>query len=111
MLAGIAQLLAPGAGATVLVSVLPRDTAAAVPPTGALAASYGRHGLSLVEAREATLAEVEASHSSWAKRLRAGAARPVTLLRVVAASGPGERQALTGDATSGQQRGSPTLRC
>ena len=81
-LAGIARLLAPGAEATVLVSVLPRDNAPAVPAADALAAAYEHHGLSLVDAREATPAEVAASHSSWAKRLRAGAERAVTLLRV-----------------------------
>jgi len=64
-----------------MLSVLPHDNAPAVPPADFLAASYGRHGLSLLEAGEATSAEVAASHSSWAKRLRAGAERPVTLLR------------------------------
>lgn len=64
-----------------LVSVLPRDDAPPVPSEDVLAAVYGRHGLRLIDAREATSVEVAASHSSWAKRLRAGSARPVTLLR------------------------------
>jgi 16S rRNA (adenine(1408)-N(1))-methyltransferase len=82
VLAGVAALLAPGATATALVSVVPRDGAPAVPAAGELAAAYAPHGLRLVEARPATPAEVAASGSSWAKRLRAGtAARPVTLLR------------------------------
>ena len=89
MLAGIARLLAPTGEARVLVSVLPRDDAPAVPSADALADAYGRHGLSLVEVREATPVEVAASHSSWAKRLRAGAERPVTLLR---AQAPDPRQ-------------------
>ena len=81
VLAGVAELLAPGAGATALVSVLPRDGAPAIPGAGAIATSYSRHGLELVELRPATAAEVAASGSSWAKRLRAGRERPVTLLR------------------------------
>ena len=81
VLAGVAQLLAPGAGGTALVSVLPRDGVPAIPEVGALAAAYTRHGLALVEARPATPAEVAAAGSSWAKRLRAGRKRPVTLLR------------------------------
>jgi 16S rRNA (adenine(1408)-N(1))-methyltransferase len=81
VLAGIARLAGAGAEVTPLVSVLPRDNLPAVPRVDALADAYGRHGLGLVEAREATRAEVAASCSSWAKRLRAGAERPVTLLR------------------------------
>ena len=82
VLAGLAQLLAPGAVATALVSVVPRDRAPALPRRAELAAAYARHGLRLVEARPATRAEVAASRSSWAKRLRAGTQRPVTLLRL-----------------------------
>jgi 16S rRNA (adenine(1408)-N(1))-methyltransferase len=82
VLAGLARLLAPGAAGTVLVSVVPRDGVPPVPPAAELAAAYARHGLELVEARPATGAEVAASGSSWAKRLRAGSARPVTLLRL-----------------------------
>lgn len=90
MLKGIAELLAPGAEATVLLSVLPHDNAPALPPAAALAASYRRHGVSLVDARDATRDEIAGSHSSWAKRLRAGTQRAVTLLRLVAASRPTE---------------------
>jgi hypothetical protein len=53
-----------------------------VPPPEELAAAYARHGLELRECRPATAAEVRGSGSSWAKRLRAGAERPVTLLRI-----------------------------
>jgi 16S rRNA (adenine(1408)-N(1))-methyltransferase len=83
VLAGVARLLAPGATATALVSVVPRDGLPAIPPQPALADAYARHGLELVEARPATPAEITASSSSWAKRLRAGDGRPVTLLRAV----------------------------
>jgi 16S rRNA (adenine(1408)-N(1))-methyltransferase len=82
VLAGVAALLAPGAEATALVSVVPRDGVLPVPPPEALAAAYARHGMTLLEARPATAAEIAASGSSWAKRLRAGAERPVTLLRL-----------------------------
>jgi 16S rRNA (adenine(1408)-N(1))-methyltransferase len=82
VLAGIAELLAPGAEGAVLVSVVPRDGVPPIPPADELAAAYVRHGLELLESRPATAAEVAASGSSWAKRLRAGAARPVTLLRL-----------------------------
>jgi len=81
VLAGVARLLGPGAEATALVSVVERDDAPPLPKRAALAASYARHGLRLVEMRAATPEEIAASGSSWAKRLRAGAARPVTLLR------------------------------
>jgi 16S rRNA (adenine(1408)-N(1))-methyltransferase len=85
VLAGVAQLLAPGAAATALVSVVARDSVPALPSPAELASAYARHGLCLTDARPATPAEVAASHSSWAKRLRAGTARPVTLLRLRAA--------------------------
>jgi hypothetical protein len=103
---GIKRLLAPVADVTVLVSVLPHDNAPAVPPADALAVAYGRHGLNLVEARAATPVEVAASHSSWAKRLRAGPERPVTLLRARAPEGrPLEREApAVGTAESAQNR-------
>jgi 16S rRNA (adenine(1408)-N(1))-methyltransferase len=80
VLAGVARLLAPGAAGSVLVSVVPRDGVPAIPAPERLAAAYERHGLELVEARPATGDELAASGSSWAKRLRAGAERPVTRL-------------------------------
>jgi 16S rRNA (adenine(1408)-N(1))-methyltransferase len=82
VLAGMAQLLAPQAAATLLVSVVPRDGVPEIPAPQRLAAGFARHGLTLIEARPATPAEVAATRSSWAKRLRAGSARPVTLLRL-----------------------------
>jgi 16S rRNA (adenine(1408)-N(1))-methyltransferase len=84
VLAGIARLAARGAPVSALVSVVPRDGAPPIPSAVELAAAYARHGLRLVEARPATAAEIAASGSSWAKRLRAGSARPVTFLRGVA---------------------------
>jgi 16S rRNA (adenine(1408)-N(1))-methyltransferase len=82
VLAGVARVMAPGATATVLLSVVARDGVAAIPPPDELEAAYARQGLTLVEARPATRDEVAASGSSWAKRLRAPVDRPVTLLRL-----------------------------
>jgi len=82
VLAGIAALRAPGAEIRALVSVVERDGVPGLPDERRLAAAYAEHGLRLVELRPATGAEVAASGSTWAKRLRAGSARPVTLLRL-----------------------------
>ena len=106
VLAGIEKLLAPGAEATALVSVVPSDNAPAVPPAGALARAYGRTSLALLEARAATPSEIEASHSSGAKRLRSGSERPVTLLRAraiatPAPTGEGQPFAAAGSAAAG----------
>jgi 16S rRNA (adenine(1408)-N(1))-methyltransferase len=77
-LAGVATLLAPGATAHVLFSVTARD---GVPePHPRLGAVYVSAGLQLAEIRPATAAEIAASGSTWAKKLRAGSARPVTRL-------------------------------
>lgn len=90
VLGGVAELLAPGAEGTVLLSVVPRDGVPAMPPRHELAAAYACQGLDLVEARPATPEEVAGSHSSWAKRLRAGTNRPVTLIRL-RPTGPSRR--------------------
>ncbi len=91
VLAGVARLMAPGAEGVVLLSVLPRDGMPPVPPPVSLRPAYARHGLDLVEMRPATPEEVAASGSSWAKRLRAGRDRPVTLLRLRACGRLGPR--------------------
>ena len=88
VLAGIAELFSPDAGGSVLLSVVPRDGIANVPPRHQLVAAYPRHGLSLVESRPATPGEVAASHSTWAKRLKAATTRPVALLRLRSPGGP-----------------------
>jgi 16S rRNA (adenine(1408)-N(1))-methyltransferase len=85
VLAGIARLLAPDAAGSVLVSVVPRDGIVNPSPQPQLVAAYARHGLRLVESRLATADDVAASHSTWAKRLKAATTRPVTLLRLRAA--------------------------
>ena len=81
MLEGVARLLAPGGEATVLASVVARDGVPGIPGAETLGRVYARHGLELVDSRPAAREEIAASGSSWAKRLRAGTARPVTLLR------------------------------
>lgn len=88
VLAGIAELFAPGAEGSVLWSVVPRDGIVSAPPLRQLVAAYARHGLSLVESRPATADEVAASHSTWAKRLKAPTTRPVALLRLRSPGGP-----------------------
>jgi hypothetical protein len=80
VLAGVARLMAPGATATALLSVVPRDGLPAIPERHELEEAYARQGLT-VATRPATADEVAASASSWAKRLRAPLERPVTLLR------------------------------
>jgi 16S rRNA (adenine(1408)-N(1))-methyltransferase len=89
VLSGIAALLAPGAPATVLLSLVARDGAPEL-----RAGAYARCGLALPEARPATSAEVAASRSTWAKKLRAGtAARPVTRLTTALSADAGRRTA------------------
>src|SRR5690349_9777914 len=73
VLTGVAALLQPGASAVALFSVVPRDGV----PSSVRVESYARCGLSVVSMRAASTEEVAASGSSWAKRLRAGTARPV----------------------------------
>jgi 16S rRNA (adenine(1408)-N(1))-methyltransferase len=84
LLAGLARLSAPGAAITALVSVTEHDAGAAarmpVDPWS-LAPAYEGAGIPLREIRSATLDELAAGHSSWARRLGASSSRPVTLLR------------------------------
>jgi 16S rRNA (adenine(1408)-N(1))-methyltransferase len=81
--AGIASLLRPGASAAAFVSMAPRDglSLASLDEPGAAEALAGRwacHGLRLESLRPATAAEVRATGSTWARRLKAGepAGRP-----------------------------------
>jgi 16S rRNA (adenine(1408)-N(1))-methyltransferase len=80
VLAGIARVAKAGAEIRALVSVTERDglEVAAVDR-----AAYEAHGLRVVEERPATTEEIAATGSSWAKRLGAGASRPVTIVRGV----------------------------
>ena len=88
-LAGVAALLAPGATAHVLFSVTARD---GVPqPRAQLGAVYAAAGLQFAERRPATAGEIAASGSTWAKKLRAGSARPVTRLTLCRATNTGPK--------------------
>ena len=87
VLSGMAKLLAPGATGELLFSVVPRDGMPEGPGRARLSAAYERHGLTILEVRPATAAQIKASGSSWAKRLRAAEARPVTFLQISTAGG------------------------
>jgi len=83
---GLTWVLRPGATLQLLLSSTVRDRGAGVPPIQAatlhaLAESYAAWGLAVTEARPATAADVAAAHSTWGKRLGAGALRPAWLLR------------------------------
>ena len=81
-LRGVAALLATGAEATVLTSVIARD---GVPEARSdLAAVYARNGLALLGERPASVEEIAASRSTWAKRL---GPRPVTHFSVIRSAG------------------------
>ena len=79
----IARLVAPGGRLELTVSVTDRDRVVArdgefgVADVARIAAAFGSFGLALVAAGQLTNDEVRALDSSWARRLRAGAPRPV----------------------------------
>lgn len=86
ILGGIVRICRPGAGVTVLLSVTERDHVTGFDRLGGaavtgMAEAYAAFGLALADARPATAADIEASHSTWAKRLGAGAGRPAWLVR------------------------------
>lgn len=90
---GIASLLRPGGFLTTVVSVTDRDGLSIASPdepgaTDELASRWACHGLSLETVRPATSKELDATGSSWARRLRAGRDRPVWRLALRRA-GPG----------------------
>ena len=92
--AGIAALLTPNGFARVLLSIDPRDRLD-LPAVDAidgaeLAARWRSHGLAVTGWRPARDAEIAATGSSWARRLRAGRDRAVWRLdlRRTAAGGP-----------------------
>ena len=98
-LAGVAAVLAPGGRLDVLVSVTPSDHIADLPLLTAghatpIASAWSTAGLVLTSMTPATDAEVAASGSTWARRLRTGggARRPVWRLA-------GARHAMERDAT------------
>jgi hypothetical protein len=81
VLAGVVRVAKPGAEIRALISITGRDgleLTTEVDPE-----AYEANGLRLIEVRPAILEEIAATNSSWAKRLRAGVERPVTLVRAV----------------------------
>jgi 16S rRNA (adenine(1408)-N(1))-methyltransferase len=79
--AGIASLVRPGARVRVHLSITERDglDIASLDEAAAVAGLRDRwagHGLRLDAVRPATLAELQATGSTWARRLRAGEDRP-----------------------------------
>lgn len=73
----IARLPKADGRVEMLLSITPRDRIPGLPcldeaAIAGVAARYAAHGLCLVEAHSATSADLAATSSTWAKRLRAG---------------------------------------
>jgi 16S rRNA (adenine(1408)-N(1))-methyltransferase len=102
VVSNLGALCANGAELTALWSVTDRDLASLGPvPRLPDEGSFEAVGLEVCELRPATKAEVGATHSTWAKRLRAGVDRPVSLLRAVRHSpAPRSSQPVQPDAPS-----------
>lgn len=85
ILGGVAAVTRPGATVTLLLSVTDHDRLGLRPITAEmltdLACRYAELGLEMTNARPATVEEVTASRSTWAKRLGVGTKRPAWLLR------------------------------
>jgi 16S rRNA (adenine(1408)-N(1))-methyltransferase len=86
VLGGIAGLLRPGGRLTVLASAIEHDGIEGfqalddtTAPAVAARVTAACDDLHLESSRRATAAEVAAAHSTWAKRLGAGKARPAWL--------------------------------
>jgi 16S rRNA (adenine(1408)-N(1))-methyltransferase len=99
---GIAALLAPGSAATTLLAPAPRDQLPDLPTAAQLidpadeaarflCERWRCRGLTLRDLRPATHDDVDSSHSTWARRLRAGrdADRPVARFELRAGPGGG----------------------
>ena len=84
--AGIALLVAIGGRARILVSIVDKDRRNMAPlsahTAAALAERWACCSLRLDAFRPATEAEVDASSSSWARRLAAGRRRPAWLIEL-----------------------------
>jgi 16S rRNA (adenine(1408)-N(1))-methyltransferase len=84
VLANLASIAAPGAPLTILWSLVDRDRAAiGSVPERPPADRFAGVGLEVRELRPATPEDLAGTGSTWAKQLRAGTDRPVTLLRAV----------------------------
>lgn len=81
ILAGLRRVLRHGGTLTALLSVTVHDGAEPLGPGSIDRAAYAGAGLTVLDWRPATAAEVAAAESSWAKRLGAGDRRPVWRIR------------------------------
>jgi 16S rRNA (adenine(1408)-N(1))-methyltransferase len=93
--AGLSRIVRPPGSVELLLSTVDRDgldRIGALDLSGihAVATGWQEAGFAVRELRPAAMADLEASRSSWAKRLAADRDRPVWLLRLEKASpGPG----------------------
>jgi 16S rRNA (adenine(1408)-N(1))-methyltransferase len=96
---GIASLVVPMGCVRILASAVDDDRLALGPldtdDAAGLSARWSCHGLRLSSYRRATAEELDASGSSWARRLAAGRRRPTWRIELVKEDGPPERR---GDA-------------
>ncbi len=109
VLSGLARVARPNAPVTALLSVTTRDHLDGLDSLDAgtferLAADYAAHGLTLAEARRATAEDLARSHSSWAKRLGAGASRPAWLVRFQRNAPSGDLGAVAVEQRVGRER-------
>jgi 16S rRNA (adenine(1408)-N(1))-methyltransferase len=86
----ICRLPRPGGGLTLVLSLIARDGRAPLTEheLAGLVDAYRSRGLTVVERRAVTRADVDATRSSWGKRLDVGGSRPGQLLRFVRDSAP-----------------------
>jgi 16S rRNA (adenine(1408)-N(1))-methyltransferase len=107
---GLVDVMKPGAGVTLLMSVTDRDRVDGIPTLGEPAIAemcrrLGRFGLRSVEARPATSEDIRAAHSSWSKRL-GGSNRAAWVVRLMR-EGSAPANAETHRTTAGYPARSP----
>jgi 16S rRNA (adenine(1408)-N(1))-methyltransferase len=102
IMTGMTRIMRPGAALSMLLSATEQDHGGGVEPIdeqtlSALIEAYRGYGLAATEARPATLDDIAAARSTWAKRIRAGRERPAWLLRAHLESGDEPEMAGVGD--------------
>jgi hypothetical protein len=100
---GVTGLMRPGAVLSLLVPVAAREGGAGMQPIWdgtlrRLAEAYDEHGLTVTEARPATIGDVTAARSTWGKRLGVGAKRQAWPIRATMHPHPAQ-----GDVTGGRR--------
>jgi 16S rRNA (adenine(1408)-N(1))-methyltransferase len=91
VLRNLAALCRPDGELRAIWSLTDRDGVPSGDPA-AIGAAFAAAGLRITEHRPATRDEIAATGSSWAKRLRAGVDRPVTLVRARVCARPPSRR-------------------